>query len=297
MPPAGRQASPARSTVSDDGNGVAAGGSGTGEEALARDLPRAAAARDGRLALLPLPEPRRHVHAVALPRRPEPVVDPAGPGLRGDERHGALGGAADRAPHAELVRRRDVAARRQRRRQRHPGRSRHGGRVRVPAARPRGRAAARTSPAGWPPVSIANTTTILAFPVLALPAILGGLQAPKGLLTTAYIGGGRVRARGPRRVRSVPLGPPVAAGRARRRRRAPAVPRQARRARLGRAAARAARRVTGGVRRAVAVRCSARSSRSRASTISASSAAWPRSAPGRIRRSSCSPTPARCCSR
>jgi uncharacterized membrane protein YbhN (UPF0104 family) len=39
-------------------------------------------------------------------------------------------------------------------------------------------------------VSIANTTTILAFPVLALPAILGGLQAPRGLLTTAYIGAG-----------------------------------------------------------------------------------------------------------
>src|SRR4029079_3663346 len=36
--------------------------------------------------------------------------------------------------------------------------------------------------------SIANTTTIFAFPLLALPAILGGLQAPHGLLTTAYIG-------------------------------------------------------------------------------------------------------------
>src|SRR5205807_10620752 len=44
--------------------------------------------------------------------------------------------------------------------------------------------------AGLASVSIANTTTILAFPVLALPAMLGGLQAPKGLLTTAYIGGG-----------------------------------------------------------------------------------------------------------
>ncbi len=42
---------------------------------------------------------------------------------------------------------------------------------------------------------------------------------------------------------------------------------------------------------------SARSSPSRASTISASSAAWPRSAPGRIHRSSCSPTRAGCCSR
>jgi uncharacterized protein (TIRG00374 family) len=44
--------------------------------------------------------------------------------------------------------------------------------------------------AGLAAVSIANTTTILAFPVLALPAILGGLQAPRGLLTTAYIGAG-----------------------------------------------------------------------------------------------------------
>src|SRR6476646_8146920 len=43
---------------------------------------------------------------------------------------------------------------------------------------------------GLAAVSIANTTTILAFPLLALPAILGGLQAPHGLLTTAYIGAG-----------------------------------------------------------------------------------------------------------
>jgi uncharacterized membrane protein YbhN (UPF0104 family) len=43
---------------------------------------------------------------------------------------------------------------------------------------------------GLAAVSIANTTTILAFPVLALPAILGGLKAPRGLLTTAYIGAG-----------------------------------------------------------------------------------------------------------
>jgi uncharacterized protein (TIRG00374 family) len=42
---------------------------------------------------------------------------------------------------------------------------------------------------GLAAVSIANTATILAFPVLALPAILGGLKAPRGLLTTAYIGG------------------------------------------------------------------------------------------------------------
>jgi uncharacterized protein (TIRG00374 family) len=43
---------------------------------------------------------------------------------------------------------------------------------------------------GLTAVSIANTTTIFAFPVLALPAILGGLQAPHRLLTTAYIGAG-----------------------------------------------------------------------------------------------------------
>src|SRR5262249_1363062 len=43
---------------------------------------------------------------------------------------------------------------------------------------------------GLAAVSIANTTTILAFPLLALPAILGGLRAPRGLLQTAYIGAG-----------------------------------------------------------------------------------------------------------
>jgi uncharacterized protein (TIRG00374 family) len=43
---------------------------------------------------------------------------------------------------------------------------------------------------GLAAVAVANTTMILAFPVLALPAILGGLQAPRGLLTTAYIGAG-----------------------------------------------------------------------------------------------------------
>ncbi|HEU5243205.1 MAG TPA: YbhN family protein [Gaiellaceae bacterium] len=43
---------------------------------------------------------------------------------------------------------------------------------------------------GLAAVSIANTTTILAFPLLALPAILGGLKAPDGLLQTAYIGAG-----------------------------------------------------------------------------------------------------------
>jgi uncharacterized protein (TIRG00374 family) len=43
---------------------------------------------------------------------------------------------------------------------------------------------------GLTAVSVANTATILAFPLLALPAILGGLRAPRGLLTTAYIGAG-----------------------------------------------------------------------------------------------------------
>ena len=43
---------------------------------------------------------------------------------------------------------------------------------------------------GLTAVSVANTAIILAFPVLALPAILGGLSAPRGLLQTAYIGAG-----------------------------------------------------------------------------------------------------------
>jgi uncharacterized protein (TIRG00374 family) len=43
---------------------------------------------------------------------------------------------------------------------------------------------------GLTAVSVANTVTVLAFPVLALPAIIGGLSAPRGLLQTAYIGAG-----------------------------------------------------------------------------------------------------------
>jgi uncharacterized protein (TIRG00374 family) len=43
---------------------------------------------------------------------------------------------------------------------------------------------------GLTAVALANTVTILAFPLLALPAILGGLRAPRGLLQTAYIGAG-----------------------------------------------------------------------------------------------------------
>jgi hypothetical protein len=43
---------------------------------------------------------------------------------------------------------------------------------------------------GLAAVSIANTATVLAFPLLAVPAILGGLKAPHGLLQTAYIGAG-----------------------------------------------------------------------------------------------------------
>ena len=41
---------------------------------------------------------------------------------------------------------------------------------------------------GLTAVAVANTTMILAFPVLALPAILGGLTAPHRLLQAAYIG-------------------------------------------------------------------------------------------------------------
>jgi uncharacterized protein (TIRG00374 family) len=43
---------------------------------------------------------------------------------------------------------------------------------------------------GLTAVTISNTVTILVFPLLALPAILGGLEAPRGLLETAYIGAG-----------------------------------------------------------------------------------------------------------
>ena len=43
---------------------------------------------------------------------------------------------------------------------------------------------------GLTAVTLANTTTVFAFPLLALPAILGGLEAPDGLLQTAYIGVG-----------------------------------------------------------------------------------------------------------
>jgi uncharacterized protein (TIRG00374 family) len=43
---------------------------------------------------------------------------------------------------------------------------------------------------GLTAVAIANAAAVLAFPLLALPAIIGGLQAPSGLLQTAYIGAG-----------------------------------------------------------------------------------------------------------
>jgi len=43
---------------------------------------------------------------------------------------------------------------------------------------------------GLAAVTVSNTIMILAFPLLALPAILGGLRAPRGLLQTAYIGAG-----------------------------------------------------------------------------------------------------------
>jgi uncharacterized protein (TIRG00374 family) len=38
--------------------------------------------------------------------------------------------------------------------------------------------------------TIASTAAVLAMPVLALPAILGGLSAPRGLIETAYVGVG-----------------------------------------------------------------------------------------------------------
>lgn len=44
--------------------------------------------------------------------------------------------------------------------------------------------------AGLTATVVAGTTTIFVFPVLALPAILGGVSAPRGLLQTAYIGAG-----------------------------------------------------------------------------------------------------------
>src|SRR5207302_10445587 len=74
------------------------------QEAMARDLSRAAPARYGRLALLSLPEPCRPLHELALAGRPRPVVDRAGPVLRGGERHVALGGTADSAADTGLVR-------------------------------------------------------------------------------------------------------------------------------------------------------------------------------------------------
>jgi hypothetical protein len=43
---------------------------------------------------------------------------------------------------------------------------------------------------GLTAVAVANAAAILVFPLLALPAILGGLKAPSGLLQTAYIGAG-----------------------------------------------------------------------------------------------------------
>jgi hypothetical protein len=43
---------------------------------------------------------------------------------------------------------------------------------------------------GLTAVAVANVATILVFPLLALPAIIGGLQAPRGLLQTTYIGAG-----------------------------------------------------------------------------------------------------------
>jgi uncharacterized protein (TIRG00374 family) len=47
---------------------------------------------------------------------------------------------------------------------------------------------ARTIPAGMTASYIATTSAIFAFPVLAVPAIIGGVAAPHGLLQTAYLG-------------------------------------------------------------------------------------------------------------
>jgi uncharacterized membrane protein YbhN (UPF0104 family) len=44
--------------------------------------------------------------------------------------------------------------------------------------------------AGLTATVVATTATVFALPVLALPAIIGGVAAPRGLLQTAYIGGG-----------------------------------------------------------------------------------------------------------
>ena len=204
-------------------------------KALARDLSRAAAARDGRLALLPLPEPRRPLHAVALARRPRAAVASPGRRLRGDERHGALGGAADRAAHAELVRRGDVAARRQRRGQRDPRRGGDRRGLLLPAARPRGRSARRRGRRAGRRLDLEHDHD----PRLPGARPARDTRRPPGAARAAHDRlhrGRRVRARGPRRARRVPLGPAAAGGRARGRRRPPPVSRQARRARLRRAA-------------------------------------------------------------
>ena len=44
--------------------------------------------------------------------------------------------------------------------------------------------------AGLTATVVATTTTVFALPVLALPAIVGGVRAPRGLTETAYIGAG-----------------------------------------------------------------------------------------------------------
>ncbi len=46
----------------------------------------------------------------------------------------------------------------------------------------------RTAPAGMTASYIATTSAIFAFPVLAVPAIIGGVAAPHGLIQTAYLG-------------------------------------------------------------------------------------------------------------
>ena len=258
-------------------------------DAMARGLSRAASARDGRLALLSLPEPGRRLHAVALTGRPRPVVDPAGRGLRGGERHVALGGTADRAAHTELVRRRYGSAGGQRGGQRDPGRRRHVGRLRVPTARSLGRARRRRGRRtgrrergehhDHPRLSGARAARDHRRSQRTPRVAPDRLHRRRGL-----------RAGGVGRHRGVPVGPPPSGGGPPDRRGPPATSRQARNERHRRPAAASSATVCATRSARVGPSRSAASSASPRSTTSVSSAVSPPSAPGRTRRSSCSPT-------
>ena len=205
--------------------------------------------------------------------------------LRGGERHLALGDAADRAARAELVRRRDGAARRQRRRQRHPRR-----RPRPPA---RSRTGCSSAPAcarddvagGLAAVSLANTATILACRCSRCRRSSAASRRRAACSRPPTSAPARSR-RDSRRARRLRLGRAAAhVGRAV----APSsalFPGKRERTAAGERLSGAAGRIASCVRRAVAASRSAPTSASPASTTSASSAASPRSAPGRIRRSS-----------